>query len=87
MVQTLLESKLAIASKAEAVPVRRPGDPSPGKSLEALWATCLGDSAALAEIATTLREGGSLSAGEWKGCVPKMLMAALFVTVEKEKSI
>lgn len=86
MVQTLLESKLAIASKAEAVPVRRPGDPSPGKSLEELWATCLGDSAALAEMATILG-GRSLSAGEWKGCVPRMLMAALFVTVEKEKSI
>lgn len=52
MVQPLLGSKLAIASRAEAMPVPEPGDSSQEKSRENLGATCPGDTSALAGTAT-----------------------------------
>ena len=51
MVQPLLGSKLAIASRAEATPVPEPGDSSQ-KSRENLGVTCPGDTTALVGVAT-----------------------------------
>lgn len=56
MVQPLLGSKLAITSRAEAMPVLEPGDSSQEKSRENLGATCPGDTAALVGIATHWEE-------------------------------
>lgn len=80
MVQPLLESKLALSSKAEAMRVPHSGESSQAEPLEKLWAACLGDTAALVE--TTHWEKKSPWRME-KLCL-KMLVATLFVTVKQQ---
>lgn len=82
MVQPLLESELAKASRVEAMPIPEPSDSSQEKSWEKLWATCPGDIIALVGIA---RHWEKSMDGGWKNCVPRMLTATLFITVKKKK--
>lgn len=64
MVQPLLESKLALSSKAEAMHVPHSGYSSQAKPREKLWAACLGDTAALGETTTHWGKKESMENGK-----------------------